>query len=167
MNRVTILWFLALVLSVLIIVYWTLSPGYTLKKGISLASFKENVNLVPFKDNVVFVKAFFGYGEMSRQSLSIWVYLNLFGNFVLFMPFGFFLTGFLVYSSSRFSSRLVVLSGCLLSVGIEVFQLVIPIRATDVDDVIFNTVSTYLGVIVFYIIDTLYQRIRRPLPLEG
>jgi glycopeptide antibiotics resistance protein len=113
---------------------------------------KKGINLVPFKVNAVFIKAFFGHGKMSRQTLPRWVYLNLFGNFVLFMPFGFFFAGFLAQSSFRSSYRVVVLSGCLLSLGLEVFQLFIPTRATDIDDVIFNTVGTCLGVMMFFML---------------
>lgn len=142
---ITTLWIMALIASVIIILYLTLSPGVR----------KKGVNLVPFKDNAEFVKAFFGHGKMNQQALPRWVYLNLFGNFVLFMPFGFFLMGFLEHSSSRFSYRVVILSGCLLSLGIEVLQIFIPTRATDIDDVIFNTVSTCLGVLAFFMLRSL------------
>jgi glycopeptide antibiotics resistance protein len=147
MKRIiTTLWMMALIASVIIILYLTLSPG-AVKKGI---------NLIPFKDNAMFIKAFFGRGKMSRQALPRWVYLNLFGNCVLFMPFGFFLMGFLEHSSSRFSYGVVVLSGCLLSLGIEALQLFVPTRATDIDDVIFNTVSTCLGVLVFFMLRSVF-----------
>jgi glycopeptide antibiotics resistance protein len=145
MNRINILWIIALIVSVIMILYMTLSPG-VVKKGI---------NLIPFKDNAVFVRAFFAHGGMSRQDIPRWVFLNLFGNLVLFMPFGFFLTGFLAQSSFRSSYLIVALFGCLLSLGIELLQLFIPTRATDIDDVILNTVSTCLGVMVFFMLRSL------------
>ncbi len=113
MNRINAFWSIALVASIMIIGYLTLSPG----QG------KKDINLIPFKDNAVFIREFFAHDDMRQQDIPRWVFLNLFGNLLLFMPFGCSLAGYLAHSSSHPSYLVVILFGCLLSMGIELFQL--------------------------------------------
>lgn len=67
------------------------------------------------------------------------------GNMLLFVPVGLFLAGAL--GGRHPAVRLFGACGLavLLSVAIEIVQLHIPGRATDVDDVIFNGVGALLG----------------------
>jgi glycopeptide antibiotics resistance protein len=73
---------------------------------------------------------------------------NILLNILLFVPFGFFLSW-----NKRVKNRLtliVTVTGLLLSLLIEVLQYVFPIgRSADIDDVILNTLGTFLGVVLW------------------
>lgn len=96
-------------------------------------------NLVPFQE----IKRFWNY----RDQLGILSVTNLIGNVVIFMPFGFFGA---VASSHRSFLR-TSLDGFLLSLLIEIFQLVTTVGCFDVDDLLLNTIGTVLGYVTFII----------------
>lgn len=156
MNIINKIWVYAVIVSTLMIMYVTLSPG----------TVKKSINVIPFQENIVFVKAFFSNNGMNREGIPRWFFLNLIGNLVLFLPFGFCFAGLLSRLSSRSPIIVAILAGILLSLCIELIQLFIPTRATDIDDVIFNTVSTCFGVMVFSLMKKMYKRMRVWLPLE-
>jgi VanZ family protein len=62
------------------------------------------------------------------------------GNIALFVPLGFFL-----YLAVRRRFALVVLAGALTSVAVEILQLPIWSRSTDIDDVLTNATGGFLG----------------------
>jgi glycopeptide antibiotics resistance protein len=70
---------------------------------------------------------------------------NVLLNILLFVPFGFFLSW-----NKRVKNQLtliVTVTGLLLSLLIEVLQYAFPMgRSADIDDVILNTLGTFLGV---------------------
>lgn len=138
------LWGTAVMLTTMSLVYATLMPG-TIHKGI---------NLIPFQGIVRVLQSF--WGQRSPTSLTILV--DIFGNLLLFFPFGFVLMGFLTRFPSHVPAGIVILIGSVLSVGIEAIQLAIPTRATDIDDVIFNTISTGLGVMAFFVVQKIWQK---------
>ncbi|MDQ6597990.1 VanZ family protein [Bacillus salipaludis] len=74
---------------------------------------------------------------------------NLGLNILLFVPFGFFLT----LKTSSFQRKLnlfVILTGFIFSLFIETVQFAIPMgRSSDIDDVILNTIGTFLGYIIW------------------
>jgi glycopeptide antibiotics resistance protein len=70
---------------------------------------------------------------------------NLAGNILLFMPMGFLLAAL----NSTKSTRQIVLTGMLVSIGIELLQLVFKIGVCDIDDVILNTLGTLCGLAVW------------------
>ena len=76
------------------------------------------------------------------------VLLNLFGNVVCFMPFGFVLP---ILSNSQRSVLKVTFLTMLCSIAVEVIQLVTMTGSCDVDDVILNTAGGFLGYIMFAI----------------
>jgi len=84
-------------------------------------------------------------GRADRGVLVRYLVFDLLGNLVLFLPLGLTVAG----AVGRWApvGRLVAagLVGLALSVAIELVQLGIPGRASDVDDVIFNTVGTLVG----------------------
>lgn len=69
------------------------------------------------------------------------------GNIALFVPLGFFL-----YLAVRRRFALVVLGCGLTSVGVEILQLPIWSRSTDVDDVLTNSAGGFLGALVALVI---------------
>ena len=72
--------------------------------------------------------------------------LDFVANIVLFVPFG--LLVWLAFP--RLDWRIVLVSGCLVSVGIEVVQLAIPSRFPAVSDVIANTAGTGVGIVLIW-----------------
>ncbi|MBO5598369.1 MAG: VanZ family protein [Oribacterium sp.] len=75
------------------------------------------------------------------------VLLNLYGNILGFMPFGFILG--VISSRCREHWYNAVICTYLLSFGIEMIQLVLRAGSCDVDDIILNTLGGTLGYAVF------------------
>ena len=69
---------------------------------------------------------------------------NIFGNIILFLPFGFLLNCLYPHKSRQ----LILLCGFLTSVSIELLQLLLQIGVCDIDDVILNTLGTFCGVYI-------------------
>lgn len=73
------------------------------------------------------------------------VFSNLFGNILIFMPFGFFLA-----MAGKQCGFFKALAGSLaLSLSVEVFQLVTRVGSFDVDDIFLNTLGGVLGFLVY------------------
>lgn len=103
------------------------------------------VNLVPFV----------GMYKILFYSVDITVPIrNLGFNILLFVPFGFFLT----LKTSSFQKKLnlfVILTGFLFSLFIETVQFAIPMgRSSDIDDVILNTIGTFLGFMIWKLLNS-------------
>ena len=101
----------------------------------------------PFRVNLLPLVNLFDY-ESKRDLL-----LNVIGNVAMFVPSGIVLP--IVYKRLN-TFRKVLLVGVGISLCIEISQLPFSVRATDVDDLILNTI----GVIVGYGIYTLAQCVR-------
>ena len=102
----------------------------------------------PFRVNLVPLVNLFDY-DNKRDLL-----LNVIGNVAMFIPSGIVLP--IIYK--RLDSFIkVILAGGGISLCIEIIQLPFSVRATDIDDLILNT----LGVIVGYGIYALIQCVRR------
>jgi glycopeptide antibiotics resistance protein len=71
------------------------------------------------------------------------------GNIVVFVPLGFGLAGALYQTNLRQTIGLAALGGFFLSLLIELGQLLIPTRSTDIDDLFFNTLGATLGALCF------------------
>lgn len=104
--------------------YLTMPTLGTLLRG----QLHPNMNLVPFDG--MDLSGFFSD-------------LNSWGNVLMFLPMGFLLP--MVW---RIPGPLVVILGCFSSCLIEASQL-FSFRATDVDDVILNTLGTLIGLLAF------------------
>jgi glycopeptide antibiotics resistance protein len=83
------------------------------------------------------------------ESLNHFYYMvpirNIGGNIILFAPFGFALT-------MRFTKTKVgylIFSGLLVSLTVEICQLMMGYRSFDVDDLLLNTAGTSLGALTF------------------
>ena len=102
----------------------------------------------PFRVNLVPLKHLFRFGSMRDL---VW---NVVGNAAMFVPSGIVLP--IVYPKlNRFWKALA--AGALISLCIEILQLPFASRASDVDDIILNT----LGVAVGYGIYALVKHFRR------
>ncbi len=85
-----------------------------------------------------------------------WALVNLMGNVVVFMPFGFFLP--MLRSGLRNGLGITILT-FLFSLCVETMQLVFKIGVFDVDDLLLNTIGGMIGYIIFYIIHRVYIHI--------
>lgn len=102
-------------------------------------------NLKPFRE----IKRFWMY----REQLGIWSAINLLGNIFIFVPLGFFEP----IASKQRSFLGTVIDGFLLSLIVEIFQLISKVGRFDVDDLILNT----LGVVIGYMAFLMCNAIRR------
>jgi glycopeptide antibiotics resistance protein len=75
--------------------------------------------------------------------------IDVVGNIVVFVPLGFGLAGALYQTNLRQTIGLAALGGFCLSLLIELGQLLIPTRSTDIDDLFFNTLGATLGALCF------------------
>lgn len=99
----------------------------------------RSVNLIPFQE----IGGYLIWGEDARRVFGLG---NVVGNIVIFIPLGLYFSllnrkGKLLYNT------LLVLA---VSVGAEVLQYVLQVGASDIDDVILNTLGGFLGVAVFW-----------------
>lgn len=105
-------------------------------------------NLKPFAE----IRRFWVY--RSQVGLSAF-FLNVFGNVIGFIPFGFILP---VISRRWRSGSLIVLSGFCLSFCVETIQLVTKVGCFDVDDLILNTAGAAAGYLLFAVCDHLRRK---------
>ena len=98
-------------------------------------------NLKPFAE----IKRYMTY---YREIGSFNVILNLLGNVICFMPFGFVIP--ILSCRHRNIFKMTVLS-FVCSITIELTQLVTKLGSCDVDDVILNTLGGIVGYILFCI----------------
>ena len=97
-------------------------------------------NLVLFKE----IKRFWQY----REQLGAYaMFTNLFGNVLIFVPFGFFMPMASKYRSF-FSA---VFYSFVLSFCVETFQLIAKVGSFDVDDLLLNTIGGAFGYVVFVV----------------
>ena len=104
-------------------------------------------NLVLFRE----IKRFWKY----REQLGMFaMFTNLFGNVLIFMPFGFFMP--IACRYKRFFSSLFYSFG--LSLCVETFQLVAKVGSFDVDDILLNTLGGIFGYLFYRLIVSLWTK---------
>ena len=96
-------------------------------------------NLIPFKE----ISRFLTYRKQLGFAA---VFLNLAGNILIFMPFGFLLPT--MNRKPRGFFR-VILLGFELSLWVECVQLITKTGSFDVDDLILNTVGCVFGILIY------------------
>ncbi|MBQ9119867.1 MAG: VanZ family protein [Lachnospiraceae bacterium] len=97
-------------------------------------------NLVLFRE----IRRFYQYRELLGFRV---VMINLLGNVVAFMPFGFFLPILKKWAKGFGSVLLATLSFSLL---IELLQLIYKVGTFDVDDLFLNTLGGVLGYLLLW-----------------
>ena len=105
-------------------------------------------NLIPFFEIQRFVVHYDVLGWKA-------VVLNIVGNVVAFMPFGFFLPVFATRCRTIWNTLLYSFE---LSVLVELIQLITKVGSFDVDDIILNTLGGILGYIVYKIVRRWWYR---------
>ena len=105
-------------------------------------------NLVLFKE----VRRFIKYRETLGTSA---VVINLAGNVIGFIPFGFILP--IINRRTRSLLQIGLLS-FQLSLAIEVAQLIFKVGSFDVDDLLLNTAGGIIGYVIFYLCNKLRRK---------
>jgi len=130
--------FLGLVLFILYILILCYVLFFAEGFGRGMAVEGHGYNTVPFNEIRRYINNFDRLGMISV--------INVGGNILAFMPFGFFRP---VISRKKSGFFKTLIEGCLLSCIVEVIQLTTNVGSFDVDDIILNTVGVVLGYIVF------------------
>lgn len=101
----------------------------------------STANLIPFK-------------EMFRFSLgSRMFFKNVFGNIILFLPYGFFLSYFVKLKKVK----IITILSLFVSFIVEIIQYRIG-RVFDVDDIILNVIGGIIGYYLYRVIDYLVNK---------
>jgi glycopeptide antibiotics resistance protein len=100
------------------------------------------INLQPFRTIKLFLTKSTSFRVM---------FFNIFGNFLLFVPFGFLIP--LVFRIRTGIGRLLLLA-FLLSLSFEVYQLVTRTGQFDVDDILLNVSGAIAGFFIHYFLQT-------------
>ena len=108
-------------------------------------------NLAPFKEIMRFITYYETLGMKA-------VVVNLAGNVMAFMPFGFFMP--VVSRRSRGSVRIIFL-GFGFSLMLETIQLVFKVGSFDVDDLILNTLGAAIGFFCYRRVQRFRVRLRQ------
>lgn len=98
-------------------------------------------NLIPFRE----IRRFIVYADLLGPMAVI---SNLFGNIVIFMPFGFLVPMGRKKRNFWFTSLL----SFALSLAVECIQLVTRTGCFDVDDIFLNTIGGMLGYLVYALV---------------
>ncbi len=100
-------------------------------------------NFTPFREISRFIK----YRDILGEEAFM---INIVGNIVVFMPFGFFIPGLEKRKLGPFLNFLKITGfGFLFSLTVETAQLVSKVGCFDVDDLILNTVGVALGCVCY------------------
>lgn len=100
----------------------------------------QSINLIPFRTILDYLN-----GDMIARAFAP---SNLIGNIVLFIPLGVYIT--LLNANKKISVNTCLIA--LISVIVEIAQYLFKVGATDIDDVILNTVGGLIGIIIFKVI---------------
>lgn len=105
------------------------------------------VQFVPFKT----------IESMINSGIDLYVFENIFGNILMFVPLGFLLP---ILSTKMQKWYWTVFVGAVVSLGIEVSQLFL-VRSTDIDDLILNTCGVVLGYICYKMIQKMIPKLMK------
>jgi glycopeptide antibiotics resistance protein len=104
--------------------------------------FITHANVVPFRTIIRYAEFFLT--RMDKESFFL-ALRNIGGNFLLFMPMGFFLSAFFS-SEKRFG--IVFLTVFLMVFTVEILQGIFRLGVPDVDDLIVNMMGACVGMLV-------------------
>ena len=96
----------------------------------------ENVK----KYNRVNINRFLNLGKLFSQQT-----IKLYSNIILFVPLGFF--ALFCFEGSMKDTLLICL---LVSIGVEMIQLLQPLMMTNIDDVFLNMLGGFMGILLSY-----------------
>jgi glycopeptide antibiotics resistance protein len=111
----------------------------------------SKLNLIPMVEKSAAIICLFNPGCRYHRNSLRFLIIDLVGNIVVFIPFGMGVAGIVHQDSWRRTISWVMGTAFMISLTIEILQLAIPSRATDVDDLIFNSLGAVLGAVIFLI----------------
>ena len=143
-KRIRIFGKILFVLYMVFIVYFLIFSDWYGRTG---EMQEYHYNLVLFKE----IRRFWNY----RDQVGFFaMFTNLFGNVIIFMPFGFFMP-----MASRYRSCFsAVFYSFGLSLCVETFQLLTKVGSFDVDDLLLNTVGGLAGYVIFAVCAAIRRR---------
>lgn len=100
----------------------------------------SKINVVPFKIFIDTYKEVFVNGNIN------YFLISFLGNIGMFIPIG-----LLIPVIWKLKDKTIILIGFLISLSIEISQLFLN-RGTDIDDLLFNTFGTIIGLVIYKII---------------
>jgi len=107
---------------------------------------RSTVNLVPLREHGQAVHCLLSNCSAAGRAARFLI-VDVLGNWLVFLPIGFSLAGALGNLPGRRRLQTAIALAAVLSVSIELMQLAIPNRTTDVDDVLFNTMGAATGAV--------------------
>ncbi len=107
-------------------------------------------NLELFKE----IKRYINWANMSEYGFKAML-LNIFGNILCFVPFGFFMP--MVFKRLK-NGIVITIMTFLFSLSVEIIQLVFKIGSFDVDDILLNTLGGIIGYIGYFISKIIYKQ---------
>jgi glycopeptide antibiotics resistance protein len=153
--RVRPLWLLAAGLSVAVVLWLTLREDEYVQW-----SNLTGRNLVPLRHHLAAFRCWLDDCPAADAALQ-YLLIDVVGNLLLFVPLGLTFAAASTRASRWGRLAAATASGALLSLLIEVVQLAMPSRASDVDDVLFNTAGALLGAAVGVVVFGRRRRRRR------
>ncbi len=143
-KRIRIFGKILFVLYIIFIIYFLIFSDWYGRTG---EMQEYHYNLVLFKE----IKRFWNYRDQVGQFA---MFTNLFGNVIIFMPFGFFMP-----MASRYRSCFsAVFYSFGLSLCVETFQLLTKVGSFDVDDLLLNTIGGLAGYVIFAVCAVIRRR---------
>ena len=128
----------------ILLITLTLFDSLWLRDGSNIKDFstymKESMNLLPFKTIFTFI------GQFDSMYSTRQIFLNLFGNFIAFMPMALFLP--LLFKRQK-KFRNFVFTMFIFILGIEFLQLITRSGRFDIDDLILNLSGGCLAYLIF------------------
>ncbi len=147
-RKIKIVVALAGIIYLSVVLYWVLFDGGFGRAGlqnlgdISLNAYREHFsetgNLVPFRTVKLFFDGFFLHHTVSFKAFAV----NIFGNVLVFVPFGVFLP-VLFKRQNKFWVFLLTMTAFVFC--IEALQLLLLTGSPDIDDIILNVLGGALG----------------------
>ena len=135
---------------------WMLTIGVPYKNPVTMISQAmqrirngERMNLVPFRTIMSYILRYIDYQDADL------LLVNVVGNIVMFMPWGF---GLVLLWKRKQRLYSVILHALGLTVFIEFVQLFVG-RSVDVDDVILNFMGSCFGAALYFLLRKLFPKL--------
>lgn len=142
-------------LSVLTIIFYAVFLGYICLFFYGLFFNRAIHGYIPYRSfNLIPFDSIDNYLSGTSQSLALY---NVWGNVILFIPLGVYLP--LLRKDKRLGTNLLLIA--VISFTVEIAQWLFGLGATDIDDLILNTLGGLLGIILYKFIARLSGNWRR------
>jgi glycopeptide antibiotics resistance protein len=131
--------------------WWLLtlaSMGWLLLMTLRPDSTPNQINLIPLAEHGQALACLVN-SSCANPQVFWFLFIDVLGNILVFVPLGVGLAGIVHRANYWQTLQRVTLLGLLFSLTLEISQLAIPSRATDVDDLIFNTLGVIVGALLF------------------